>query len=221
MRRPYQPSPGRRVRTHKRPRRKPALAAASNRLARAVCEESHARARLSRTRHGICYVPRACGVVAHPPAARREWVAGSVPTHGRQGSTSMRPQRPGAPDASGMAAGFLLLMHDPRLRRDRRADRLAAGSSAAAGAWPARRAAWCWGSIWCGCGGSVDGDPGERGGRGEACRAARTPVARALAAGGTAPRVARADPRLPALPGGRLGTRGMAAVRRSSGPCSG
>lgn len=36
-------------------------------------------------------------------------MAGSVPTHGRQGFTSMRPQRPGTPDASGMAAGFLLL----------------------------------------------------------------------------------------------------------------
>jgi NhaP-type Na+/H+ or K+/H+ antiporter len=30
-------------------------------------------------------------------------------THGRQGSTSMRPQRPGEADASGMVAGFLLL----------------------------------------------------------------------------------------------------------------
>ena len=66
--------------------------------------------RLSRTRGGICYVPRACGVVAHPGAGRREWAAGSVSTPGRQGSTSMRPQRPGAPDASGLAAGYLLLV---------------------------------------------------------------------------------------------------------------
>jgi hypothetical protein len=67
------------------------------------------RAHLSRTRSLICYVPRACGVVAHPEAAREERAAGSVMTHGRQGSTSMRPQRPGEADASGLAAGYLLI----------------------------------------------------------------------------------------------------------------
>ena len=107
---------------------------APNRLARAVFERFAASARLSRTRRGICYVPRACGVVAHPEAAREERAAGSVMTHGRQGSTSMRPQRPGAPDASGMAAGFLLLSAILVCAGDRRADRLAAGHPRAAGA---------------------------------------------------------------------------------------